>query len=125
IIALSGYSIVAAGVSFAVVRWVKTAENATDYSIMNTARQLLWLPTSREEKYKAKQAIDTFFVRSGDLVSAAMVYVGTGILQIGVRGFATANVLLTVAWLGVAVLILRKHAALTESNARRAMAGAA
>ena len=45
------------------MRWIKTAENATDYSMMNTARQLLWLPTSREEKYKAKQAIDTFFVR--------------------------------------------------------------
>ncbi len=60
LIALGGYSVIAAGVSFAVVRWMKTAENATDYSIMNTARQMLWLPTSREEKYKAKQAIDTF-----------------------------------------------------------------
>jgi hypothetical protein len=33
-------------------------------------RQLLWLPTTREEKYKAKQAIDTFFVRGGDVLSA-------------------------------------------------------
>ena len=40
---------------------------------MNTARQLLWLPTTREEKYKAKQAIDTFFVRGGDVLSAAAV----------------------------------------------------
>ena len=58
LVALGGYAIVAAGVGLSVVRWVKTAENATDYSIMNTARQLLWLPTNREEKYKAKQAID-------------------------------------------------------------------
>ncbi len=58
------------------MRWIKTAENATDYSIMNTARQLLWLPTTREEKYKAKQAIDTFFVRGGDVLSAAVVYAG-------------------------------------------------
>jgi ATP:ADP antiporter, AAA family len=57
-----------------VVRWIKTAENATDYSIMNTARQLLWLPTSTDEKYKAKQAIDGFFVRSGDVLSAAIVW---------------------------------------------------
>ena len=64
LIALGGYSLIAAGVGFAVVRWIKTAENATDYSIMNTARQLLWLPTTREEKYKAKQAIDAFFVRA-------------------------------------------------------------
>src|SRR5262249_29970095 len=99
IIALSGYAVVAAGVSFVVVRWIKTAENATDYSIMNTARQLLWLPTSREEKYKAKQAIDTFFVRSGDLLSALVVYVGTAVLSIGVTGFAAVNVALTTVWI--------------------------
>jgi hypothetical protein len=77
LIALGGYAIVAAGAGFALVRWIKTAENATDYSIMNTARQMLWLPTTREEKYKAKQAIDTFFVRGGDLLSAAVVFGGT------------------------------------------------
>jgi ATP/ADP translocase len=46
--------------------YVKIAENSTDYSVMNTAKQMIWLPTTREEKYKAKQAIDTFFVRTGD-----------------------------------------------------------
>src|SRR5215831_939791 len=48
LIALGGYAIIAAGVGFSAMRWIKTAENATDYSIMNTARQMLWLPTSRE-----------------------------------------------------------------------------
>jgi len=112
LIALGGYATIAAGASFAVVRWIKTAENATDYSIMNTARQLLWLPTSREEKYKAKQAIDTFFVRGGDLVSAAVVYVGAR--RMGISGFAAANVALTVVWIAVALLILRRHQALTR-----------
>ena len=112
LIALGGYATIAAGASFALVRWIKTAENATDYSIMNTARQLLWLPTSREEKYKAKQAIDTFFVRGGDLLSAAVVYLGAR--RMGVAGFAAVNVALTLAWIGVAVLILRHHRALTR-----------
>ena len=62
---------VALGATLGVVRWIKTAENSTDYSVMNTAKQLLWLPTSREEKYKAKQAVDSFFVRFGDLLAAA------------------------------------------------------
>src|SRR6185436_10437451 len=104
LIALGGYSIIAAGVSFAVVRWVKTAENATDYSIMNTSRPLLSLPTSREEKYKAKQAIDTFFVRGGDLLSAAAVYMGTQVFRWDVAGFAVGNVVLTLVWLGIAGL---------------------
>ena len=114
LIALGGYSIVAAGVGFAIVRWVKTAENATDYSIMNTARQLLWLPTTRDEKYKAKQAIDTFFVRGGDLLSAGVVFLGTSILHLSVAQFATGNVVLTLAWLGVAMMILKDHARLTS-----------
>jgi AAA family ATP:ADP antiporter len=112
LIALGGYATIAAGVGFAVVRWIKTAENATDYSIMNTARQLLWLPTSREEKYKAKQAIDTFFTRGGDVLSAGVVYLGA--MRMGISGFAAANVALTLVWLTVALLILRQHRALAR-----------
>jgi AAA family ATP:ADP antiporter len=107
LIAMGGYSIIAAGVGFSVVRWIKTAENAADYSIMNTARQMLWLPTSREEKYKAKQAIDTFFVRGGDVVSAGVVYAGTHLLHLGVPQFAAVNLTMTVVWLTLALRILR------------------
>ena len=107
LVALGGYAIVAAGVSFSVVRWVKTAENATDYSIMNTARQLVWLPATREEKYKAKQAIDTFFVRAGDVLSAAVVYFGTTTLHLTVNQFALGNIVLTMIWIGVALMILK------------------
>jgi len=107
LIALGGYSLIAAGVGFSVVRWIKTAENATDYSIMNTARQLLWLPTTREEKYKAKQAIDAFFVRAGDVLSAGVVYMGTRILHLAPSQFAIVNVVLTLVWIGVAVRLMQ------------------
>ena len=107
LVALGGYAIVAAGVSFSVVRWVKTAENATDYSIMNTARQLVWLPTTREEKYKAKQAIDTFFVRAGDVLSAGAVYLGTTMLHLTINQFALGNIVMTMVWIGVALMIIK------------------
>ena len=106
LVALGGYAIIAAGVGLSVVRWIKTVENATDYSIMNTARQLLWLPTNREEKYKAKQAIDAFFMRGGDLLSAVVVFVGSRMLHLTVEQFAVANVVLTLVWIGVALAIL-------------------
>jgi AAA family ATP:ADP antiporter len=120
LIALGGYAIIAAGAGFAVVRWVKTAENATDYSIMNTARQLLWLPTSTDEKYKAKQAIDTFFVRSGDVVSAALVFAGTAVLHLSLARFAVVNVLLVVTWLVLALVVLRRHERLLDQRAEAA-----
>jgi AAA family ATP:ADP antiporter len=125
LIALGGYTIIAAGVGFSVVRWLKTAENATDYSIMNTARQLLWLPTSREEKYKAKQAIDTFFVRGGDVLSAGVVYLGVRILHLDVNQFALVNVALIAVWIGVALRLAQPSRLLPTMRLRPIIGAAA
>ncbi len=109
VIALVGYSVLAFYPVLSVVRWVKTAENATDYSLQNTVRNILFLPTTREEKYKAKQAIDSFFVRMGDVLSAVLVFVGTTYLALQPRQFALINLGLVVAWLVFAVLISREY----------------
>jgi AAA family ATP:ADP antiporter len=116
IIALGAYSLVALGASFAVIRIAKMAENSTDYSLMNTTKQMLWLPTSRDEKYKAKQAIDTFFVRAGDVIAAAIVFGGTTWLALGVHGFGIANMLFVLVWLGLAALLLRENRAVTANS---------
>ncbi len=116
VIALGAYALITVGATLALVRWAKTAENATDYSIMNTAKGLIWLPTSREEKYKAKQAVDTFFVRLGDLAAAVAIFVGTTWLALGVRGFAALNVLVVMAWLAVAVLVVRGNRRLSAAS---------
>ena len=115
LIALGSYGIIALGATLSIVRWAKTAENSADYSVMNTAKQLMWLPTSREEKYKAKQAVDAFFYRIGDLSAAAVVFVGTSWLGLGPRGFSVANLLFVIAWLALALLIVRENRRLTAS----------
>jgi AAA family ATP:ADP antiporter len=113
----AAYGFIAFGVtSLGLIRWLKTSENATDYSVMNTARQLLWLPTSREEKYKAKQAVDSFFVRFGDLVSAVVVFVGTTWLALGVRGFAVLNVGVVLVWLVVALVLVKENRRLSAKK---------
>jgi AAA family ATP:ADP antiporter len=101
----------------AVLRVGKTLENATDYSMNNTVRQMLWLPTTYEMKFKAKQAVDTFFVRIGDVSSALLVYVGAELLAWSVRGFAAANVSLAAAWLFFAWRIGRESARLSPPPA--------
>jgi ATP:ADP antiporter, AAA family len=87
----------------------KIAENSTDYSLNNTLRNMLWLPTTREMKYKAKQAVDTFFVRMGDVASGAWVVLGAGALQVGVRGFAITNAVLALVWLWLAWAIAKEQ----------------
>lgn len=107
-ITLGSYGMIVALPVLGVVRWVKTAENSTDYSLQSTLKQVLYLPTTRAEKYKAKQAIDTFFVRAGDLCSAGLVLAGTHLFTLGVRGFAVVTIMLCVAWLAVSVLLGRR-----------------
>src|SRR5262252_1986122 len=113
VVALGAYGLAAVGAGLTALLYVKIAENSTDYSVMNTGKQMLWLPTSPEEKYKAKQAIDTFFVRSGDMLAAAVVFLGTHMLNFGVAGFAHTNIAVVLIAIGVAVLILREYRRLT------------
>jgi ATP:ADP antiporter, AAA family len=110
ILAFSGYAILAFAPVLALVRTVKIAENATDYSLNNTVRNVLFLPTSRDQKYKAKQAIDSFFVRAGDVLSAALVFVGTTMLGLSAMGFARVNLMLAAVWVVIALAIGREYA---------------
>jgi AAA family ATP:ADP antiporter len=114
VIAAGGYLIIAFYPVLSAVRWAKTGENATDYSLNNTVRNVLFLPTTREQKYKAKQAIDTFFVRIGDLLSAGLVFLGTAFLSFETRDFALVNLGLVVVWLVLAAAIGREHRRLLQ-----------
>lgn len=115
IVALVGYLTMARAPSLEAMRWLKVADNSMDYSLGNTTRQALWLPTSREAKYKAKQAVDSFCVRAGDVLQAGVVYAGER-AALTVPGFAAVNIALTGAWLLTAVGLnvrLRAQAAKT------------
>ncbi len=108
LVALGGYGATALVPLLGIVAAVKVVENSTDYSLQNTIQQALFLPTSRDAKYKAKSAIDTLSVRLGDLVSTGLVFVGTQ-LQLSRVGFAIANVGAALAWVWVAVQLKRQQ----------------
>jgi len=85
------------------VRIEKTTENSLDYSLHNTLRQALFLPTTRAAKYKAKAAIDTFFFRMGDVIAGlGIVFLLVRVLGLGIRAFAVLNLGLGVCWLVLA-----------------------
>ena len=107
-----------------VITLVKTLENSTDYSINGTTRHALFLPTSREAKYKAKQAIDAFFWRAGDLLQAGVVFVGVELLAWTTRGFALFNLVLVVVWIAFGVGIARHHRRITGEESLPANAAA-
>ena len=101
---------------FSMIRRIKFADNGLDYSLMNTTKQALFLPTDRDSKYDGKTAIDTFFVRFGDLITAAGVYIGLNVLAWKTHNFALLNLVLSLAWIALAVVMGRGYALKAQAN---------
>jgi AAA family ATP:ADP antiporter len=118
-VALCGYGILATLPILAIVKVAKILENSTDYSLNNTVRHALFLPTSREAKYKGKAATDTFFVRAGDMVQAAIVSAGV-LIGLPLAGFAVLNMGLVGIWLIAVRAIAREHKRLTSEEGAHA-----
>lgn len=116
LVAMFSYSLLAVVPLLAVVSVVKVLENGSDYSINNTAKHALFLPTSREAKYKAKQAIDSFFWRTGDMLQALIVFGGAQ-LALGIRGFAVINLAFVAVWILLVLGIAAEHRKLTAAEA--------
>lgn len=117
VIAFGTYGLALFGGGYLVFRALKVGENAADYSLNNTAQQLLWAPTAREEKYQAKQATDTIFARLGDLLHSVLIIVGTASFELLPKHFAMANVLLCVVWFAIVWGLGREYRKLKTARA--------
>ena len=109
VIALVSYTLMALLPILAIVKMMKIAENATDYSVNNTARHVLWLPVDSAMKYKGKPAIDTLYVRMGDGLAALTVLVGVEFLALTTQQFFIFNILLVILWLIFAKILVQEH----------------
>jgi AAA family ATP:ADP antiporter len=109
VIALASYTVMALLPVLAVVKMMKIAENATDYSLNNTSRHVLWLPVSSVIKFRGKPAIDTLYVRLGDGLAAVTVLVGVHLLALSTVGFFMFNVFLVLCWLVAGVMLVGEH----------------
>jgi ATP:ADP antiporter, AAA family len=114
VIAVASYGLVSLLPVLGLIRVAKVVENGTDYSIQNTARHALFLPTSREAKYKAKAAIDSFFWRAGDMLAAGLVFIGVQ-FGFGVQNYAAVNVVCALIWIAVVMVITREHKKLSAA----------
>jgi AAA family ATP:ADP antiporter len=106
VIALASYTIMALLPILATVKLMKIAENATDYSLNNTSRHVLWLPVSSAMKFRGKPAIDTLYYRLGDGFAALTVLVGVQLLALATEQFFILNVALVLCWLLAGVLLV-------------------
>ena len=108
-ISLISYLTMAVFPVLAVIRVMKIAENASDYSVNNTGRNVLWLPVPGTLLYKTKAAIDTLFARMGDGLAAFTVLIGTEIIPFSITSFLVLNFVLAAGWLLSAVHVWREN----------------
>ena len=116
LISLLSYTTMALLPVLAMVRAMKIGENATNYSIDNTARQVIWLPTTADMKYRTKPAIDSLFVRLGDGMAALTILFGVQMLALSNRTLLLVNVILVTCWLAAARLIVNEHRRWTQQG---------
>ncbi len=75
---------------------LNTTDNGFNYSLNQSAREALWTPTSRDEKYKAKAFIDMFVVRFAKALAVGLNLLISA-LFVGIEG---------IRWLSIAVVLL-------------------
>jgi AAA family ATP:ADP antiporter len=86
----------------------KIGESSLEYSVQNTARQALFLVSSRVEKYVGKTAIDTFVVRAGDALTALVVWGGSR-AAFSTQTFAMLNLGLITVWIAAVFAIGKEN----------------
>ena len=94
---------------------MQVIRRAGNYAVMRPAREMLYVVLSREEKYKAKNFIDTVVYRTGDAVSA-WVYTGMRSIGMGLSGVSLMAVPLALVWAWIAFGLGRKQAKLAENK---------
>jgi ATP:ADP antiporter, AAA family len=107
---------------------LEIVRRASDFASAKPAREALYTVVGREDKYVAKNFMDTFVYRLGDLAGNGLD-VAIKSLKLGMSGVAYLFLPLAVGWLGLSVYLGRRHrerAAVAEASAppEPAIAGA-
>jgi len=97
---------------------------ACDYGVARPSREVLYTVVSREDKYKAKNLIDTFVYRAGDQIGA-WTSAGLTALGLGVAGSAFVAAPFAGAWLFVALWLGRRQEVLAKKQDAERLAAAA
>ena len=111
----AGFMILALLPVLSVLILVQVIRRAGNYAIMRPAREMLYVVVSREEKYKAKNFIDTVVYRGGDAVSS-WVYAGFRSLGLNISSIALIAVPLSLLWALIAFRLGQKQGTIAQSE---------
>jgi AAA family ATP:ADP antiporter len=96
---------------------VQVVRRSGNYTVMRPAREMLYVVLGKEEKYKAKNFIDTVVYRGGDAVSA-WVFAGLKAMGMSLSGIAMVAIPLTGIWAWISFKLGKRQAYLATQNLR-------
>jgi AAA family ATP:ADP antiporter len=99
--------------SLALAAVMSTSDNALAYSVNQSAKEALYVPLDRHEKYKAKAFIDMFAQRGAKVLSIAIALVAAEIVGIEhLRWLSLLTVVTLAGWIWIARWIGERNAEL-------------
>ena len=113
-----GFGLMAASPMLAVMIGVEIFRRSGDYAIMKPAREMLFSVVSREEKYKAKNFIDTTILRTGNTFSA-WLYSGVKALGASASGVAAVSIGLGIAWCSISYWLGSQYINKTDHHGQK------
>ncbi|MBH3449321.1 MFS transporter [Pseudomonas putida] len=118
LVSLMGFVALAASSSVIVVVVAQVARRVANFALARPAREILFTSSDRQDRYKAKNFIDTVVYRGGDQV-ASWGYTGLAGLGLTLGQIPLIAVPLSVAWLGLCVWLGKTHQAQQKKSTIR------
>jgi AAA family ATP:ADP antiporter len=89
------------------------SDNGLNYSINQTARETLYVPTSSDAQYKARAFTNMFLQR---LAKGLAIVISAAFILVGVRWLSPLTMMTAVAWISIAVFAGRQFQKLAASE---------
>lgn len=109
-----GFGALGLAPTFSTLAVFTVLRRATNFALANPAMEVLFTVVPREDKYKAKNIIETFVYRGGDQIGA-WSYAGLTALGLTLAGISFVAVPMGFVWLALALWLGRKQAVLSEA----------
>lgn len=102
----AGFAALAIAPALAVIVVFQVLQRVANFAFSNPAREIFFTSVALEEKYKAKNLIDTAVLRGGD-VAFGWLFTGLRGLGLGMTGVAAVAIPLMLGWAAIAIALGR------------------
>ncbi len=113
VLSIVGFAALGTFPVFAMVAVFTVLRRAGNFALTNPAMEVLFTVVKREDKYKAKNVIETVVYRTGDQIGG-WSYSGLAALGLGLSGISYVAIPLSVIFLGLAVWLGRRQSELAR-----------